>query len=37
MIAEYLADIRLSALVGTYCIGAATALALVTWIMWRNK
>lgn len=37
MMAEYLADVRLGAIVGTYCLGAATALGLVAWIMWRSR
>lgn len=37
MIAEYLSDVRLGAIVGTYCVGAATAFGIVAWIMWRKK
>lgn len=37
MLAEYLSDVRLGAILGTYCFGAATALTVVAWIMWRHK
>lgn len=37
MLLEYLSDVRLGVIVGTYCFGAATAFGIVALIMWRYK